>query len=115
MISRLSHLMFMKELTDQGRLQYHHPLGLCLVTAGRGNTMPLKEILDQPETMWLQFRRRLDKLDTFCRIAGYKSCEVREILAALETVYREPFPPPVTSQRWAMEQTIWEVVGGERK
>ncbi len=22
---------------------------------------------------------------------------------------------PVTSQRWAMEQTIWEVVGGERK
>ena len=22
--------------------------------------------------------------------------------------------PPVTSQRWAMEKTIWEVVGGER-
>jgi hypothetical protein len=52
----------------------------------------LKEILDQPETMWLQFRRRLDKLDPFCRIAGHTSEEVREILAALETVYRGPFP-----------------------
>ena len=24
------------------------------------------------------------------------------------------YHPLVTSQRWAMEQTIWEVVGGER-
>ena len=30
----LEHLMFMKELTDQGRLQYDHPLGLCLATLG---------------------------------------------------------------------------------
>ena len=84
--------MFIKELTDQGRLQYDHPLGLCLVAAGRGNTIPLKEIFDQPETMWLQFRRRLDKLEPFCRIAGHTSEEVREILAALETVYGELFP-----------------------
>jgi len=46
----LKHLMFIKELTDQGRLQYDHPLGLCLVAAGRGNTIPLKETLDMPET-----------------------------------------------------------------
>jgi len=59
----LEHLMFIKELTDQGRLHYGYPVGLCLVTAGRGNTIPLKEIFDQPETMWLQFRRRLDKLE----------------------------------------------------
>jgi hypothetical protein len=38
----LEHLMFIKEETDQGRLQYDHPLGLCLVAAGRGNTIPLK-------------------------------------------------------------------------
>ncbi len=88
----LPHLMFIKELTDQGRLHYGYPLGLCLVTAGRGNTIPLKEILDQPETMWLQFRRRLDKLEPFCRVEGHTSEEVREILAALETVYREPLP-----------------------
>ena len=42
----LEHLMLIKELTDQGRLQYDHPLGLCLVAAGRGTTIPLKEILD---------------------------------------------------------------------
>ncbi len=47
----LEHLMFIKELTDQGRLHYDYPLGLCLVTAGRGNTIPLKEIFDQPDTM----------------------------------------------------------------
>lgn len=54
------HLMFIKELTDQGRLQYGHPLGLCLVAAGRGNTIPLKETLDQPDPTWLQFRRTPD-------------------------------------------------------
>src|SRR2546421_4359174 len=69
----LQHLMFLKEVTDQGRLQYNHRLGLCLVAAGRGTTIPLKEILDQPETMWLQFRRRMDKLEPFCRITGHTS------------------------------------------
>jgi type II secretory pathway predicted ATPase ExeA len=88
----LEHLMFIKELTDQGRLQYDHPLGLCLVAAGRGNTIPLKETLDQPDPTWLQFRRRLDKLAPFCRVAGHTSEEVREILAALETVYQPLLP-----------------------
>lgn len=88
----LKHLMFIKELTDQGKLQYDHPLGLCLVAAGRGNTIPLKETLDQPETTWVQFRRRFDKLQPFCRIAGHTSEEVREILASLETAYQELFP-----------------------
>jgi hypothetical protein len=88
----LQHLMFLKEVTDQGRLQYNHRLGLCLVAAGRGTTIPLKEILDQPETMWLQFRRRMDKLEPFCRITGHTSEEVREILATLEIAYRELFP-----------------------
>lgn len=88
----LQHLMFIKELTDQGRLQYDHPPGLCLVAAGRGDTIPLKETLDLPDIMWLQFRRRMDKLEPFCRIAGHTSEEVRDILAALETVYGELFP-----------------------
>ena len=61
----LEHLMFIKEITDQGRLQYDHPLGLCLVAAGRGNTIPLKETLDLPDPTWLQFRRRLDKMNPF--------------------------------------------------
>ena len=88
----LEHLMFIKELTDQGRLQYDYPLGLCLVAAGRGTTIPLKETLDLPDPTWLQFRRRLDKLAPFCRAAGHTSDEVREILATLETVYQPLFP-----------------------
>jgi AAA domain len=45
----LEHLMLLKEVTDQGRLQYDHPLGLCLVAAGRGDTIPLKETFDLPD------------------------------------------------------------------
>ena len=67
----LEHLMLLKEVTDQGRLQYNHPLGLCLVAAGRGEQIPLKETLDQPDMTWLQFRRRLDKLRPFCRIPSH--------------------------------------------
>jgi hypothetical protein len=159
--------LFVKELTDQGRLQYDHPLGLCLVTAGRGNTIPLKEIFDQPETMWIQFRRRLDKLQPFCRIAGHTNqrqnttetvgeqvqtaktpkctfsgvvsidlkrfldsgialvecpdCARTCTLSPRKGVFRFSAHPkrktrtPNTEQRWAMEKTIWEVVGGERK
>src|SRR5438876_2521664 len=102
----LPHLMFIKELTDQGRLQYDHPLGLCLVAAGRGTTIPLKETLDQPDVTWLQFRRRLDKLEPFCRIAGHTSEEVREILVALETVYRQLFPQ-LNLRQWSTAVYTW--------
>lgn len=89
----LQHLIFLKELTDLGCLPpYNHRLGLCLVAARRGASMPLKDIFDQPETMWLQFRRRLDRLQPFCRIAGHTREEVREVLVALEGIYREQFP-----------------------
>jgi len=98
--------MFIKELTDQGRLQYDHPLGLCLVAAGRGNTIPLKETLDLPDTTWLQFRRRLDKLEPFCRVAGHTSEEVREVLAALEKVYCEPLPQ-LNLRQWAGSIYTW--------
>jgi hypothetical protein len=102
----LEHLMFIKELTDQGRLQYDHPLGLCLVAAGRGNTIPLKEVLDQPDVMWLQFRRRLDKLEPFCRVTGHTLEEVREILVALERVYRELFPQ-LNLRQWGGSIYTW--------
>jgi hypothetical protein len=89
----IPHLTFIKELTDQGCLPpYNHRLGLCLVTAGRGSVMPLKDTLDQQETLWIQFRHRLDKQQPFCRIAGHTKTEVLEILATLETLCRETFP-----------------------
>jgi AAA domain len=102
----LTHLMYIKERTDQGRLHDEYPLGLCLVTAGRGTTIPLKEILDQPDTMWLQCRRRLDKLAPFCRVAGHTSDEVREILAALDTVYRALLPQ-LNVRQWSGAIYTW--------
>jgi len=83
----------------------------CLVAtpAGQGTsvaTMPLKDVFDQPETMWMQFRRRLDPLQPFCRITGHTSEEVREILAALENVYREPFPQ-LNLRQWSGAISTW--------
>src|SRR6266852_5568249 len=102
----LEHLMLLKEVTDQGQLQYDHPLGLCLVAAGRGNTIPLKETLDQPDPTWLQFRRRLDKLAPFCRIASHTSEEVRAILSTLEQEYR-PLLPQLRLSQWTGTIYTW--------
>jgi AAA domain len=102
----LEHLMLLKEVTDQGRLQYDHPLGLCLVAAGRGDTIPLKETFDLPDPTWLQFRRRFDKLAPFCRIASHTSEEVRAILATLETVY-QPLFPLLNLRQWTSSIYSW--------
>jgi len=103
----MQHLILLKELTDQLRLPpYNHALGLCLVTAGRGGAIPLKDILDQPETMWIQFRRRLDRLQPYCRIAGHTEVEVRDILVALEQVY-QPLFPTLRLQRWTRTIYTW--------
>src|SRR5467141_2244404 len=89
----MPHLIFLKELTDQLQLTYPpYVLGLCLVAAGRGATIPLKDVFDQPETMWLQFRRRLDRVQPYCRIASHTEAEVRHILLALERIYHPSFP-----------------------
>jgi AAA domain-containing protein len=102
----LEHLMLLKEVTDQGRLQYDHPLGLCLVAAGRGDTIPLKETFDLPDPTWLQFRRRFDKLAPFCRIASHTSEEVRAILATLETVY-QPLFGQLNLRQWTSSIYTW--------
>lgn len=102
----LEHLMLLKEVTDQGKLQYDHPLGLCLVAAGRGDTIPLKETFDLPDPTWLQFRRRFDKLAPFCRIASHTSEEVRAILSSLEPVY-QPLFPQLNMHQWTSSIYGW--------
>ncbi|SRR6266571_162048 len=102
----MPHLMLLKEVTDQGKLQYDHLLGVCLVAAGRGNTIPLKEILDQPEPTWLQWRRRLDSLQPFCRIVSHTSEEVRDILATLEQVY-QPLLSQLNLRQWTSSIYAW--------
>jgi len=103
----MPHLIFLKELTDQLFLSFpSHPLGLCLVTAGRGASIPLKDVFDQPETMWMQFRRRLDGLHPYCRVASHTEGEVRDILLALEHIYRPSFPA-LNLQQWTGSMYTW--------
>jgi hypothetical protein len=46
----MPHLIFLKEVTDHLFLAYpSYPLGLCLVTAGRGASIPLKDVFDQED------------------------------------------------------------------
>jgi hypothetical protein len=103
----MPHLIFLKELTDQLFLSFpSHPLGLCLVTAGRGISIPLKDVFDQPETMWMQFRRRLDTLRPYCRVASHTEGEVRDILLSLEHIYRPSFPA-LNLQQWTGSVYTW--------
>jgi len=103
----MPHLIFLKELTDQLFLSFpSHPLGLCLVTAGRGASIPLKDVFDQPETMWMQFRRRLDCLQAYCRVISHTEGEVRDILLALERIYRPSFPA-LNLQQWTGSIYAW--------
>ena len=103
----MPHLIFLKELTDHLFLAYpSHPLGLCLVTAGRGASIPLKDVFDQPETMWMQFRRRLDCLQPYCRVVSHTEGEVRDILIALEQIYRPSFPA-LNLQQWTGSIYTW--------
>ncbi len=103
----MPHLIFLKELTDQLQLTYPpYALGLCLVAAGRGASMPLKEVFDQPEIMWQQFRRRLDRIRPYCRIASHTEAEVRNILLALERIYRPSFPE-LNLRQWTGSIYTW--------
>lgn len=103
----MPHLIFLKELTDQFFLAFpSRPLGLCLVTAGRGASIPLKDVFDQPETMWMQYRRRLDALHPYCRVASHTEGEVRDILLSLEHIYRPSFPA-LNLQQWTGSLYTW--------
>src|SRR5260221_13223170 len=103
----MPHLIFLKELTDPLFLAFpSHPVGFCLVTAGRGATIPIKDVFDQPETMWIQFRRWLDGLHPYCRVASHTEREVRDILLALEHIYRPSFPA-LNLQQWTGSMYTW--------
>jgi hypothetical protein len=103
----MPHLVFLKELTDQLKLAYPpYALGLCLVTAGRGTAIPLKDVFDQPETMWLQFRHRLDRVHPYCRVVNHTEVEVRDILLALEQIYRPSFPD-LNLRQWTGSIYTW--------
>src|SRR5260370_34785517 len=56
--------------------------------------------------MWIQFRRRLDGLHPYCRVASHTEREVRDILLALEHIYRSSFPA-LNLQQWTGSMYTW--------
>ena len=103
----LAHLAFLKELTDNlAAPPYERQVSLCLVTAHIGAAIPLKEIFSRPETLWRQFRRRLDTERPFCVVAGHTQEEVRSILAAFEDLYRSQLPD-LQLCRWTTSICTW--------
>src|SRR5258707_8807892 len=80
--------------------------GLCLVTAGRGAGIPLKDVFDQTETMWLHFRHRLERVRPYCRVVNHTEAEVRDILLALEQIYRPSFPE-LNLRQWTGSIYTW--------
>src|SRR6266576_1956311 len=57
-------------------------------------------------TMWMQFRRRLDCLQPYCRVVSHTEGEVRDILIALEQIYRPSFPA-LKLQQWSGSIYTW--------
>src|SRR2546421_11072441 len=57
-------------------------------------------------TMWMQFRRRLDHIHPYCRIASHTEAEVRDILLALERIYRPSFSE-LNLQQWTGSIYTW--------
>jgi hypothetical protein len=103
----LAHLAFLKELTDNlAAPPYERQVGLCLVTAHTGMAIPLKEIFSRPDTLWRQFRRRLDTERPFCVVQGHTEEEVRSILVAFEDIYRSQFPD-LQLGRWTRSIFTW--------
>ncbi len=94
-------LSFLKELTDNlAAFPYKRLVGLCLVTAHSGDVIPLKEIIKQPDEIWKQFYRRMDKLHPFCVVNGHTQAEIVEILPNFEELYRSQLPD-LRLRRWA--------------
>jgi len=68
--------------------------------------LPLKEIFSRPDILWRQFRRRLDAERPFCLVAGHTEEEVRSILEAFETIYRDQLPG-LHLLRWTRPIFTW--------
>jgi AAA domain len=97
----MSTLSYIKELTDNlAASPYGQLVGLCLVTAHSGDVIPLKEIIKQPDEIWQQFYRRMDKLHPFCVVDGHTQDEIVEILPNFEKLYQSQLPN-LRLRRWA--------------
>jgi AAA domain len=103
----LAHLALLKELTDNlAAPPYRQHMGLCLVAAHSGHVMPFRETFARPETLWRQFRRRLDTERPFCIVLGHTTEEVRDILTTFEDLYHSQLPD-LHLRCWAHSIGTW--------
>jgi hypothetical protein len=104
----LEHLIYLKELTDNlSALPYERKVGLCLVCATDGETVPLKQELNRPEMLWEQFRWRLEKSgQPYCMVDEHSEEEVYQILAAFEEQYKDQFPD-LHLRKWSESIYKW--------
>jgi len=103
----LSHLAFLKELTDNlAAPPYERLLGLGLVAAHGNNDVPFRETFARPETLWQQFHWRLDTQDPYIIVPGHTEEELRLILATFEDLYRDQLPD-LHLHRWTKPIFTW--------
>ncbi|MGB7844683.1 MAG: ATP-binding protein [Candidatus Acidiferrum sp.] len=103
----LRHLAFLKELTDNlAAPPYERLLGLGLVAAHGNNDVPFRETFARPETLWKQFRQRMDTQNPYIMIPGHTEEELRLILATFEDLYRDQFPD-LQLHRWTKPIFTW--------
>ena len=131
----LEHLMLIKEVTDQGHLQYGHPLGLCLVAAwaSRGLRVPARNALlaDMvPASVYGRaygFERMMDNLGAIggpllalglVSLVGGRTAillsVIPGVLAALAILYAIRHLPRVTSrERTQLKITVRPLLRGQ--
>lgn len=103
----LKQLGFLKELTDNlAAPPYERLIGLCLVAAHNGAVVPLSETFARPETLWKQFRRRLDTERPYCVVPGHSQEEVHHILVTFEEIYRDQLLD-LHLHRWTKSIFTW--------
>lgn len=103
----LDHLALLKELTDNlAAPPYQRRVGLCLVAAIGGNVIPFKSTLAGTETVWRQFRGRMDTEYPYHIVPGHTQEEVYAILATFEEIYR-PQLPDLQLRQWAKSIFGW--------
>jgi hypothetical protein len=86
-------LLLLKELTDNLEAPpYERRVGLCLVAADGGKGILLRDVLKRRETVWQQFRLRLELGKAQPVVLGLSAAEVKEALAGFDALYRDQFP-----------------------
>ena len=95
-------LLLVKHVTDEvARRRGGERVGFVLLCAAAGGTLPLAEIINRPTLQWVQLRRRMSPVRPWIYVASLSPAEVRDALAAYESVVLAPHLPDLRLVRWS--------------